>query len=254
MAGSGLDTALENCYGPVSIGHMLNGKSVARAVRGHILIDSALNIILLQDILKPFVDAVDKRLDTENFEALSTLYDKVACKTIDLKTDIELTNALQHLEHEYEELKKKLESSSRTAKLWLQYLNYIKILKDFICAERLSNWNLHLNSVSKMLNLSAATGHRQYAKSACLYLQLMLDLPQSNPWLHNKLSNCSLHAVRRSDRYWGGLATDLVIEQVMMKAVKSRGGLMHGRGMMESVCLIWVMNMHRVCNAAFCTD
>ena len=31
------------------------------------------------------------------------------------------------------------------------------------------------------------------------------------------------HCVRRSNRFWAGLSTDLVIEQVMMKAIKSRG-------------------------------
>jgi len=36
------------------------------------------------------------------------------------------------------------------------------------------------------------------------------------------------HAIRHSSHYWAGLASDLVIEQMLMKAVKGRGGLTHG--------------------------
>ena len=60
-----------------------------------------------------------------------------------------------------------------------------------------------------------------------------------------KTSAKSLHAIRRSDRNWAGLWTDLVIEQVMMRAVKSRGGLTHGRGLTDSVRLVWIKSMHQ---------
>jgi len=52
--------------------------------------------------------------------------------------------------------------------------------------------------------------------------------------MYNNLSSGS-HSIRRFNRFWGGLLTDLIVEQVMMKAVKGRGGLTHGRGMTDSV-------------------
>ena len=55
---------------------------------------------------------------------------------------------------------------SRTAKLWLTYMDYIDTLKLFIRAERVGNWNMHIIAVGRMLNLFAATGHFNYAKSA----------------------------------------------------------------------------------------
>ena len=96
----------------------------------------------------------------------------------------------------------------------------------------------------KCLQLFAATGHNQYAKCARLYLQTMIALPETHPWLHEKLSN-GFHSVRRSDRYWAGLSTDLLIEQVMMKSIKGRAGLTHGRGFTESVRLVWVHSLHK---------
>ena len=52
-----------------------------------------------------------------------------------------------------------------------------------------------------------------------------------------------LHVVRRSDRQWAGLSTDLVIEQVLMRSIKTSGGLTRGRGMTEQQCLMWVLSM-----------
>jgi len=69
----------------------------------------------------------------------------------------------------------------------------------------------------KMLSLFAATGHSSYAKSGRLYLQMMLQLPDKYPLVYDQLSN-GFHAVRRSNRYWAGLSTDLTIEQVLMRA------------------------------------
>ena len=52
------------------------------------------------------------------------------------------------------------------------------------------------------------------------------------------------HTVRRSERLWAGLWTDIVIEQVLMRSLKSRGDLTRGRGMTESVRQQWVYSMH----------
>lgn len=51
MAGTGLDVVLAQVYAENSVTHMLSGKAYARALRGHFLVDSALNAILLEDIL-----------------------------------------------------------------------------------------------------------------------------------------------------------------------------------------------------------
>ena len=50
--------------------------------------------------------------------------------------------------------------------------------------------------------------------------------------------------MRRSERLWAGLWTDIVIEQVLMRSLKSRGDLTRGKGMTESVRQQWVYNMH----------
>ena len=52
-----------------------------------------------------------------------------------------------------------------------------------------------------------------------------------------------MHVVRRSDNFWAGLSTDLIIEQVLMRSIKTSGGLTRGRGMTEIQRSIWLMSM-----------
>ena len=56
----------------------------------------------------------------------------------------------------------------------------------------------------------------------------MHKLPQSHPWLHDQFMSKGYHTVLRSDRFWSGIWTDLSIEQIMMRPIKSRGGLTCG--------------------------
>ena len=99
------------------------------------------------------------------------------------------------------------------------------LLKSFIRAKRTGDWDLHLYTLSKLINVFAASGHNKYAKSGRLYLEIMIELPKSHPELYDLFARQGLHSVRRSDRYWEAISTDLAIEQVLMKALKLRGGL-----------------------------
>ena len=243
MEGSGLTEALESVYGSVAVSHMLTGKAVARAIRGHLMIESALTVMLLQNIFSSSVDQPLQIFTADDLAQLDAMYHEVVTGKLNYNDDFlqyflgKLNSALQHLQKTFAEY--------RTAQLWLQYKQYVSVLKTFITAERTADWHLHLAALMQMLNLFAATGHTHYAKSARLYLQMMTDLPSTHPWLYEKLSAGCFHSVRRSDRFWAALSTDLTIEQVMMRSLKSSGGLTHGRGMDESVRTTWVKTMHK---------
>ena len=110
-----------------------------------------------------------------------------------------------------------LAQTSRTAKCWIQYLQYINFLKLFIWAEQTGNWEVHLFALSRMLNPFAATGHINYAISAHLHLQNMLELEINYPWVYTNFTEHGYHTVRHSNKYWAGLWIDLIIEQVLIK-------------------------------------
>ena len=186
---------------------------------------------------------LNEKLEQSDVDEINDLYEKLRAREIssnkisNYPVLVKMRRALDILKHE-------LRDRSRTAKLWLAYIEYVDTLKLFIHTEKTGDWNLHLVAVGKMMNLFAATGHSNFAKSARLYLQWMLELPQKHPWLYKQFSEHEFHFVRCSDRYWAGLSTDLIIEQVMMRSIKSRSGLTRGRGFTEVVRLMWVYSMH----------
>ena len=55
----------------------------------------------------------------------------------------------------------------------------------------------------------------------------MQQLPFSQPEVYKSfLDGCNV--VRRSDKFFAGIGTDLMIEQELMHSVKTTGGLTHG--------------------------
>ena len=58
-----------------------------------------------------------------------------------------------------------------------------------------------------------------------------------------QLSEEGLHVVTRSDPYWADLLQYLVIEQVLMRSLKTTGGLTRGRGMTEIQRLVWLLSI-----------
>ena len=85
-----------------------------------------------------------------------------------------------------------------------------------------------MKAVTALLNLFAATCHIHYAKSARVCVQEMRKLVEE------------YHTVRRSEMQWAVLWTDIVIEQVQIRSLKSGGDLTRGRGMIESVWQQWL--------------
>ena len=226
-------------YAENSVNHMLSGKAIARVIRAHILTESVLVSCLLE-----IVKEGNSKIDFSQFESF---YQK-ACLgelTEQMFDELALSNAFKEIEDMISVTKSDLKKQSRTCELQLTYLKYISIVKEFIYAERTSNWELHLKVLSKMLNLFAATRHIHYAKSSCVYLQEMKKLPEKHPLLYAEFMKGN-HTVERTKRNWTGIWTDLAIEQTLMRSFKSRGGLTDGRGMAENACHVWTLSLSHV--------
>ena len=70
----------------------------------------------------------------------------------------------------------------------------------------------------------------------------MLELESSHPDVYHYFS-AGLFVIWRSDRRWGGITTDQVIELSLMRNVKLSGRLTHGSGMDEQQRNIWMLSM-----------
>lgn len=280
MSGSGLEGILELVYAPNTVPKMLEGKAIARAIRGHFLVDGALNTLLAAKTFQIDLPIPSSAVDIENLsegtedgtiacqvedseaapdETVSDLqeetfmdqikdlppelveasnfYDIIMNSTVGTDESEILNIIAQRLEAERTNLK-----HDRTAVLWLQYMEMIDLVRAFIRSERTGNWDLHLDVLTSMMSYMAASGHNMYAKSLNIYLQKMRQLRQTNPQVYQRFHDDGLHVVRRSDEYWAGLSPDLVIEQVLMRGMKSTGGLTRGKGMSETQRLVWVLS------------
>ncbi|CAH3187344.1 unnamed protein product [Porites lobata] len=276
MSGSGIEELLECVYASNTVGHTLSGKAVQRAFRGHLLVENALNAILTADAFnlslpKALPEKVVMESDVLNVEETEPVKGKDPSQNVPAPGSVVIQREVPDLIHKavelYERLmagdigiaeiysdslldtakervdiKKKELANHPTARLWLQYMDMVALLRQFIEAERTGNWEVHLQSLRDMLPFYAAAGHNLYAKSVYIYLQQMLELNSKHADVL-ELFKKGFHVIRRSDRFWAGLSSDLVIEQVLMRSVKSSGGLTHGRGMAESQRAQWLLSM-----------
>jgi len=225
MAECRLAEIMDCCYGPNTVKYIFTGKAVSRAVRAHFLVESALTILLLEEI-------TSSESYKEEMSGVHEFYNDVLSSGHD-SISTQLPQCLFVMKSALSKVKTSLEQKSRTAKLWIQYLGYVSLLKHLIRAERTGDWQLHISTIRQMLNLFAATGHKNYAKCAWLYVEMMNNLSLNNEDLYSQFAY-GHHIARRSGKTWPGLSTDLTKEQAMTRALKGRGGLTHGRGVSES--------------------
>ena len=101
---------------------------------------------------------------------------------------------------------------------------------------------MHLRAVADCLPIFAAAGHYNYLKSTYFYVQEMSELETKHPDVFRKFIN-GFHVIRRINKFWATLSFDLVIEQTLMRSLKSTGDLTHGSGMNEEQRSLWTMSM-----------
>ena len=111
-------------------------------------------------------------------------------------------------------------------------VDMVDIPRKFLRAERTGNGALHIEAISKMLPFMAASGHNLYTKSARINVQRMCKLQVEHPDVYQRFEG-GYHVVRRSDPLLAGLSVYLSIEQVLMRSMKTSGGLTRYRGITE---------------------
>lgn len=233
MAGSGLEDLWKTVYATNSVTHMMTGRAYSRGLRAHLLTQHALATLMLESF----------SLNDTLINDLKECYISVNESTSSLE-DIKHASILQEFVNLFDTKLEETASSGRTEKLWVQYIKLVGIMRLFVRAERSGDWHLHLYSVQLMLPYLHAAGHLHYAKAGQLYLQQMLKIETiMKPEEFNKFVMLGYFTVRRSDKYWSGIWTDMTIEQVLMRNLKTTGGLTRGRGIAPSTIAKWIHSM-----------
>ena len=164
MNGSGLKEVLEKVYAENAVMHMLSGKAVSRAVRGHLLLLSALYSLLLSIHYKiPLPENALKDNDFYSIDESNICSDLKELKdNINLLYENKISTSDIYNSGNFLNIKKNIDTfkeslkESGTSKLWLEYINMITLLCNYISAERTGNWFLHLQCVRQMLPYLAA--------------------------------------------------------------------------------------------------
>jgi hypothetical protein len=161
MGGSGLEVLWESVYAPASVVHMMTGHAYAHALRAHLLTSVALFTFMMTE------------MEDKTKESPSALHKAIiGQKPVDLVDE----KVMQTLIEKNQQWIKTEKERSRTGRLWLNYMEQVSLIKQFIYAERTGDWALHLNSIRQMIPYFHAAGHLAYAKSARIYLQQMQAL------------------------------------------------------------------------------
>ena len=196
-------------------------------------------------MLKNLLLLIQASLAANIFEEIPLSEEEISCllkyteevnKPYEESEDCQIINQVICIKKRFIEQLRKIEEKGPTCKLWVQYFFMVNIVKRFIEAERIGNWQLHLQCVKSMLPFFHASGHHSYAKCSHMYLQDMIALePTMDIYEYDKFAKCGFFTIRRSEKAWSGIFADMTIEQVLMKSMKTSGGLTHGRGISDSV-------------------
>ena len=92
---------------------------------------------MMQEIKEQSSDIVD-------FEDLRKFYEHAYDGKLDEETlkELVLSDSIKRIGNDFGLLRSNLKEKSRTSKLWLLYMDYISVAKEFIYAERTSNWDI----------------------------------------------------------------------------------------------------------------
>lgn len=143
IAGTGLDQVLAQVYSENTVIHMLSGKAYARAVRGLLMVDSALNSILLDDILAEHLSSKVGKLSVSYLHHRTVLItrvikDDLLKDTLEGKQNVDQlreNGVLNQILRSFAVKKQSLRVDP-TSRIWLQFMDMMDILRSNIRAER----------------------------------------------------------------------------------------------------------------------
>ena len=96
----------------------------------------------------------------------------------------ELNMYANDLEDKYKQFLVEGKAQSKTFHFWHEYLNDVELSLNYIKAERIPDWQLHLACCADIISYAFAYYHQNYARWGPVYLAEMLLLPETAPEVH----------------------------------------------------------------------
>ena len=142
-------------YASNTVVHMLTGHAYARALRAHLISSAAIVSILLE---------TPGCMSKINLDKLRIMHQGLLKG--DISTDSVVNEeCVQQNTNTIDNLEDDIATKSRTAKMWMNYVKCVSVIRLFMRAERTGDWNLHLYCISEMIPLFHAAGHFAYMRN-----------------------------------------------------------------------------------------
>ena len=108
--------------------------------------------------------------------------------------------------------------------LWMSCVDLTSLILDFIRASREKDWTLHLISISNLIPLCFAYNMSNSAKYLPWYLLQMINLPTTNPDIHEYLADGNFSTQIGNGNPFGCIPMDQTIDETINKDIQTPGG------------------------------
>ncbi len=162
MDGSGLKDIMETVYGENAVVHMMSGKAVQRAFRGHLLVDQCLTCQIVAKIME---DDPDFHEQVEELERLYTLMESGECTLESLSK----SGCIRRIDKTVSLKKDELAAASKTGALWVNYQKMLGIARTplFNISKERSVFPIFCQSRARVNHVSGSSGIISITCSMC---------------------------------------------------------------------------------------
>lgn len=223
MKGSGV----EDIFVQAGVCHLgtankiMSGKDYYRMLRAHTLLHSAM--------LDLYWEAFETWL-VENDSSLDAIYELDSC-LVDVAKDLKEGNlvissvkcaneVLNNLQPMLDKFRESQLCATPTAELWFMYLDMMSIVQRYIWAERIGDWEGHLQESQKMLPYLVVSGHHKYVSCLPHYINEMTKLPSTAPEVHQEFMEGNF-TIRQTPGKFNAVWTDMALEKTYNRDAKT---------------------------------
>lgn len=217
LTGSGVDLMFieTDLYGPGVTEQILNGSNYARSVNSFLLLGET----LLRLQLTAFFKENSEGKYNNELATVKSLQDSIAEKSNgESKRLYEMFNlSCEKIYSDFSEYVKKRCKESQLFEYWTNVLKLIQVLRDHIRAERLSDFQLYIETLKKVQPIFHVFDRTNYIRYSAIQLQDMLALPTTSPELYEKFEQ-GFFTVKRKKVGFTSVSPDQALEQTINRA------------------------------------
>jgi hypothetical protein len=227
---------------------MLEGKQIARAVRGIKLVMDAFYRVYFESMGEWFErEGEDAALVNSETKAMlkDLLYafksnDQPLATSVCKELNAQLYPVLERIA-KYQTVGR---TQSATFRYWDNFLDGGQLLLRLPRAERDGDFLLHLDATSESVAWFQAAGRVNYARYTPVYVAEMKQLKTTHPDAYAHLYNGGFVVRKSPHTTFNSVATDQALEQTINKECKSQGGVI-GFTLRKAALTRWLITSHR---------